>query len=494
VVHSEYHYFFKDREYISTRFTTGTRQGSSDPGKAERIAARLSPGSWSTCYVNPRHPEQAVLERGEIWAGLFLLGPFLIFGLMAHEEIFAWFEERQWRRRAVHPVPLSETNDAFQLDKRNLLFGVLAIVMGFFLSAFCVIKPLQNWANARHWISTNAVINRAELTSRSGIHGPEYSLEVKYSFNFGGRSWQSTRRSFSESIDESIADLDAWVASHKPGTVTPVFVNPEDPTDAVLDRSIHLGWITLALSFCMLAFGFVMLAQCLLTWWRRKGLTDASLINDCLPRSRPHPKYLRVFPPLFSAGACALLTLPAGAAAAWSLTRGVRALLGGHADVINLLYGAGASVAAGFLLACAFKLFKQACRCRPVLEVTPGTPVVGGVLRLKWKFIGPRQNVGWIRVFLEGFEEAKVRHLIATYHGPMSEEKKERSLFATVPMVEQKEKSLSGSASVAIPAETMHSFTGVKSAITWEIKFEFGKDETETLEYRFPIRLTPAKS
>src|SRR4029078_13044393 len=57
VVKTEYSSFFEDRAYKSTRFTPGKRQGSTDSGKAEKIAARLSPGSWSTCYVNPRHPE-----------------------------------------------------------------------------------------------------------------------------------------------------------------------------------------------------------------------------------------------------------------------------------------------------------------------------------------------------------------------------------------------------------------------------------------------------
>src|SRR4029079_17377339 len=133
--------------------------------------------------------------------------------------------------------PLSETNDAFQTDKRNILFAILGIVMGVFLTGFCVVAPVRNWLDARDWVTTSAVIDRSELTSHSGIHGPEYSLEVKFSYEFAGRKWQSTRRSFNQSIDESVADLDAWVAAHKPGSTAQAFVNPHDPAEAALDRT-----------------------------------------------------------------------------------------------------------------------------------------------------------------------------------------------------------------------------------------------------------------
>jgi hypothetical protein len=114
---------------------------------------------------------------------------------------------------------------------------------------------------------------------------------------------------------------------------------------------------------------------------------------------------------------------------------------------------------------------------------------------LRWRFIGPRRKVGWLRVVLEGFEEVKIRHLIQGYHGPISEEKKERSIFKTLPVVQQETgDALAGSATVAVPPETMHSFHGEKSAICWELRVEFGKDSSEKLEYRFPVELVPAKS
>jgi hypothetical protein len=116
VLKVEYAYTFEDQEYRSTRFTTGDHQGSTDVGKAERAALRFRPGARATCYVNSHNPREAVLERGELWGGIFLLAPFLIAALVMHESIFAWFEGRRWKQRAARNIPLSETNDALRTD------------------------------------------------------------------------------------------------------------------------------------------------------------------------------------------------------------------------------------------------------------------------------------------------------------------------------------------------------------------------------------------
>jgi len=495
-LHVEYNYTFEGRRYTSRRLTTGKSSGTTDPASGHHLVSQLPPGTAGTCYVNPRNPSEAVMQRGRLWMGMFLFFPFIIFGLMGHEEIFAWLEERNWCRRLTAPLPISETNDALRLDKRTLMFGVLGLAMGVFLGGFCVVGPVAQWLHSRDWVETDAVLMRSELTSRSGIHGPEYSLEVDYSYEVAGQKYHSTRRCFGGAMDEPVADLTAWAAAHKPGSSIRALVSPRDPAEAVLSRTVDLGWISLSLTLLMFCFGALMLFQCVRTRWLSRRLHGATLLTACLGTIRQTPSQLRVFPPpLVSAIGCALAALPAGAAGGWSLYKGVRALMQGNGDIINLLYGAGGCVAALCLLACAGAFFRKACHCRPILEVSPGTPSIGRAFNLRWRFVGPRRKVGWLHVVLEGFEQVKVRHLIQGYHGPISEEKKERSMFAMLPVVQQERgDALTGSVSVPVPPEMMHSFQGEKSAILWELRFEFGKDSSEKLEYRFPIQLVPAKS
>src|SRR4051812_23543302 len=72
----DYTYTFAGREYRSARFTTSKRQGFVDFSRAERAVTRFAPGFRTTCFVNPRTPVEAVLQRGELWGGIFLLAPF----------------------------------------------------------------------------------------------------------------------------------------------------------------------------------------------------------------------------------------------------------------------------------------------------------------------------------------------------------------------------------------------------------------------------------
>jgi hypothetical protein len=445
--------------------------------------------------VNPGNPNEAVLERGELWGGLFLLFPVLLVGLIAHEEIFGWFEQREWRRRGATHLPFSELNDALRTDKRVVLMAFLGLIMGVFLGGFCVVVPIWQWAHARDWVETDAVITRSELTSRTGMHGPEYSLELAYTYQFQGQPYRSARRNFNQSIEEPVADLADWAAAHKTGSIIRALVNPRDPTEAVLYRQLKIGWVSVSLSLLMLGFGLLMAARCVEIRWLRKRLSGAALFDYCVGKRRHDPICLRVFPtPMASALGCFVAAALAGSAGAWSLQKGIVSLLHAQGDMINLLYGAAASIGAVWLLTRGLKFLDRARNCRPVLAITPGTPEPGGSFKVDWKFVGPRRNVGWIRIVLEGFETAKVRHVTAGYHGSISEEKTERSMFMALPLVQQNDPgALVGNARLSIPPETMHSFQGTKSAVKWELKIEFGKDPTQKIEYRFGLRLMPAK-
>jgi hypothetical protein len=240
----EYTYTFQGQEFHSTRFTTGERQDSSDVARMQRAAVRFAAGTRAICFVNPREPAEAVLERGELWGRLVILAPLLILGLVTHESVFTWFDRRRRRKRRLQDAPLSETNDAFRAEGRRILFGSLGLIMGVFLLGFCVVGPLWRWWQSRDWVQTQATITRCELTSQSSQHGPTYSLELTYDYEAGGQHYRSDRRKFGMGIDEPVADLSAWVAAHPPGTKVRCFVAPEDPTEAVLEPGVELGWVS----------------------------------------------------------------------------------------------------------------------------------------------------------------------------------------------------------------------------------------------------------
>jgi hypothetical protein len=495
VLKVEYTYSFAGMDYRGTRFTTGDRQGSSDAKSAEQAATRFHAGARTSCFVNPGQPSEAVLVRGELWGGLFLLGPFLIAGLVMHESIFAWFDRRRWRDRLEHDLPLSEANDALRSDGRVILFGVLGTVMGTFLLGFCLVAPLQEWSRARQWVERTAVITRCELTSRSGLHGPEYSVELLYEYDFGGRRYRGSRRNFSVPLDEAVADLAAWVATHPIGTRTRCLVNPRDPTDAVLEAHFNVGWIPLSLGLLMFGVGITMGVQ---SWrLRRLRLLSGPVLEEySTGKLNQAPTELYVRPsPWMLAGGCLLAVPPLAAAGCWSLQKGLRGLIQGQGDIINLLYGAGATIGAVWCARQSWRLMRQALRPRPTLRLSTTTPRVGESFQLEWKLRGTQGSVNWMRLWLEGTEYAKARELIHGHYGPISEEKTQQQRFESFLLSERQGPDCdSGELVAAVPAGTMHTFRGAKCGVTWNLRMEYGRDDSEKLQYAFPIVVLPGKS
>jgi hypothetical protein len=79
-----YRYDFRGESYTSTRFNFETGSSSTYDWKA-KVVADLRPDRQTECFVNPRNPQEAVIERSpraEIWFGLFGL-PFIAVGCMA---------------------------------------------------------------------------------------------------------------------------------------------------------------------------------------------------------------------------------------------------------------------------------------------------------------------------------------------------------------------------------------------------------------------------
>lgn len=490
----EYKYSHNGEELHSTRFTTGDRQGSTDVGKAEEAAVRFAPGTHATCYVNPSDPADAVLEHGELWGGLVFLSVFILPVIVMHESIFRWFDGRRGKNRDLNHLPLSERNDALRPELRMVFFGFLGLLIGMALFGFCVAYPLWRWSQSRNWVMTDATVIQCQVKQElSAQHGPEYSLELLYGYDYAGRQYHSGQRTFGMAIDLPVVDLAAWVAAHPVGTAVKCFVDPQHPTEAVLEKNLEIGWVPVALGTLMFGFGILMFGRWWRAWWMGHFLVGKKLTEHCLGKRKNGIEHLRITPPpLLAAIACVFGGMILGAPAYWSLRKGFQALLHWQGDMINLLYGCAAAAGTGWMIYLCGKFLRRAMNPRPVLRVIPGTPSAGGKFEVKWEFQNPKP-LEKLRLYLEGVEEAKVRRAMPSMHGEVSEEKTNRSIFLSLPISEDATSKPAGMACVEVPDSAMHSFFGEKCAVRWHIRVNFQSQGGSVLEYKFPITLRPAK-
>jgi len=95
-----YRYRYGGREYRSNRYDLLSAV-SGDTAFLDKIVAEHPAGAQKRCYVDPEHPEEAVIYRG-FYRQLLLFGlfplPFILFGLWGYYRTFRWWLGRSPRR------------------------------------------------------------------------------------------------------------------------------------------------------------------------------------------------------------------------------------------------------------------------------------------------------------------------------------------------------------------------------------------------------------
>jgi hypothetical protein len=128
----------------------------------------------------------------------------------------------------------------------GLLFGLLFACGGFFMLSETALPMWQNWQRMQDWQP-----GEARLLSFSGA---ENETRVQYSYEYRGVSYSGNTVGVSE-VKDNIGpwhrDMQAYLGRIKrSGDSLPIWVNPLDPAQAVIDRDMRWGLFALASGFC----------------------------------------------------------------------------------------------------------------------------------------------------------------------------------------------------------------------------------------------------
>lgn len=145
------------------------------------------------------------------------------------------------------------------------LFILPFVVIGLSSLLFGTGATLVNWARAQSWHATSATVESAaavwEPHSRGG---GGYRAEVTYRYEVGGTVYQGYRASFHRGPDKTFQKQlgDRLEEAQRTGTLVQVWVNPEEPAESVIDRSLRPGDVAInsipGIGFTGLGLGF---------WW-----------------------------------------------------------------------------------------------------------------------------------------------------------------------------------------------------------------------------------
>ena len=131
------------------------------------------------------------------------------------------------------------------------LFGAVFFLAGAFVTVFMAIKPLTLLDRTRAWVETPAQILDLELKRHPGRKGgPTYSIEMRYQYEFNGQTHTSERFTAFDRSDNVSSYHHTHYRHYKPlfDSKKPItcWVNPANPTEATVDRSLRFELLAFA--------------------------------------------------------------------------------------------------------------------------------------------------------------------------------------------------------------------------------------------------------
>ncbi|HEY7368599.1 MAG TPA: DUF3592 domain-containing protein [Thermoanaerobaculia bacterium] len=472
--------------------------GSDDPTDAEKLLSKYPKGASARCYVNPSNREEALLERNSLWSLLFVFLPLIFVAVGGGGIAAVWWKPKP--RPGIDAGTVVEPISSKGKRSTALARGCLPAFLGLFFVVgaavfyFAFFRPGLKVFASRSWPQVPARVISSEVGSHTGDDSTTYSVDVLYEYEFGGRTFRSKRYEFLGGSSSGYDGKAAIVARYPAGSTTVCFVNPEDPTEAVLHRGFTKTYLValVPILFMVVGGGGAILA------FRSRGRIGSAAPGADLAAARAMP----ATPAISGPGPMKAAASPAAkfgcllgvalfwngivSVFVWQVVKAWRAGGGLGCDALFLL----PFVAIGlFLFGAVGHAFLAIFNPRPTLEISSHAIAVGGSANVSWTFTGNVSRIDTLTLKLVGVEEAQYRRGTTT--------STDRETFAEITLFESAPgmggMAASGTARLAVPADTMHSFEAPHNKVIWKLSLRGAIAKWPDVSEEFPIVVTPVR-
>ncbi len=222
---------------------------------AVRFTRRWPAGSQTTCYLDPRDPAGALLERKGTGLAFLLFLPiplvFVFIGAAGFYNVVFRVQPHPRVRRVSNPIA------ARRAVAGSLMLPGLILFLAFLLG------PVRHAIAARSWRAEQCKILRSEVWEHATPKGSNaYSPRILYSYPVHELEHRSDNYSFFESSTSGWASAQRITSRYRTGSTVSCYVNPADPDEATLNRDPSLQWLIGLLPLALLAGGRAV--------WRRR--------------------------------------------------------------------------------------------------------------------------------------------------------------------------------------------------------------------------------
>lgn len=492
-----YSYEFAGVPHVGTRYELSDGSGS-DVTPFQRRLALYPAGRRATCYVNSQAPDEAILHHPSLVGGFGLLFPVPFFLAGALLLLFAWRPVLR-RSSATSTGPLASTAapsaSITEQARKSVAVGrgfllvffsifLIAGLAGFYVFAA---RPLYRVWASRDWSAVPCTVLSSRVRSHES-HDADgdsstYSIDILYEYRVGGRAWQSNRYGFMGGSSSGYEGKARIVARHPAGSQATCYVNPADPSSAVLERGLtpEMLWGLIPLIFVAVGGGG-------LAWGLRLGRPGASRFEPSAPAG-PLALHSSQSPLTRFLGSI-LFTLFWNGVVSVFVYQGVQTWRSGQPNwfltlflVPFVLVGLGCL---GYVVYAFLGLFNP--RVRLTLDTHP--LVLGGSGHVSWCLTGRVVALRSLRIGLEGREEA----LHTERSGRDRRTRTDKTVFIRIPLFETMQPLLmtDGRAGLTIPPDTMHSFKAPHNRIVWVVTVKGDIPHWPDIAEEYPVEILPS--
>lgn len=479
----EYVYTFNGHTYTGTRVKPG--QSSHDHLRdATRVQQRYQSDRRVTCYVNPAAPAESYLEQTSLFYPLILLVPllFLTIGVGG-----IWAMRQDQKPRAISERYRGQGAATFGARFIGALFMLIggALLYGF------TINPWLEARDSANWQEVPCTVVRSEVSShRSSKGGTSYSAEILYEYLVDGRSYTSERFNFGVSTSGGSKSASQRASRFREGQRTVCYVDPNDPTSAVLFRESGFSWFALIPA--------VFFGVGVLIFFNAGKATGAAKSNP-VP-GLPSPDASGNIGGLRGTigGADGPVTLAPGGSTIGAFIGLLIFALVWNGIVFGVLFGADVPAMAMVFLsifgliglgifAAAVHQFLALFNPRPTVQATSSAARLGESLEVRFSFAGRTQRIQRLQISLVAEE-------VATYRRGTDTHTDRHSFHETV-LLETSDPALmrTGAVTLAIPANSMHSFDAPNNKILWKLVMHGEIPRWPDVKLDFPITVLPRR-
>lgn len=483
-----YRYEYDYEPHQSTRVSIGYN-GSSDYSEAQRLARQYFVDSPATCYVNPSDPSEAVLRRQVPWGGLFAIVPLVFVAVGGGGIYFVW---KGTTKKGRSDSTVESISQKAKWNRSPAFLGVffsMFLLIGAVTFFIFFVRPVWKIFDARDWVATPCTILSSNVRSHSSDDGITYSIDILYSYRIDGEEFRSNRYHFMGGSSSGYSGKAAIVQRYPPGREVTCYVNPNDPTDAVIER----GW-TNDLWFGLIPLLFFGAGAGGLVWavrggpskrkpavpTRRLAAQPVSFAGSVVlkPKVSPIGKLIGIIIVcLFWNGIVSVFV--------WQVIKGFQR---GDPEWFLTIFMIP-FVLVGLGLVCAVGYFGLALtNPRPKLIVNSDAVPIGGKLDVQWELSGRVGTIQRLRIELEGREVATYRRGTRSYT--------DRETFARIPIAEStgRPEIRAGHASATVPPDTIHSFEASNNKIIWTLQVHGEIARWPDMKEQFEFRVLPLPS